>query len=218
MADLKFDIGDPVWSKMKGYCPWPSRIAAPHESTLENKEKQKNQKVFYLVFFFGSNNFAWMPEDTVKPYHEFKEKNKNGSKTNQFRAGLKAIEEYIASGGKATLDIPPHSEVSKNNPSNDNATSPSANVDSPEESTNNDGKYSRWLYNQLVTRYTFEKSYHPSTIAHLSFPPPFSVILYARCRSQQLCSIFINHLIQSQHQLDQSHNHQEIYLALRKSY
>lgn len=100
-ANKLFNIGDPVWSKMKGYCPWPSRIAGPNESALKNTvDKTKQTKPSYLVYFFGSNNFAWMPEDTIKPYEEFKEKNKNGAKSAQFRAGIKQIEEYIASGGR----------------------------------------------------------------------------------------------------------------------
>lgn len=130
MTDTKlFQVGDPVWSKMRGFCAWPSRIAAPHESSLKNTaaEKQKTPKNYYLVYFFGSNNFAWMPEDTIKPYAEFKDENeKKGKKTVQFKAGLKQIEEYIANGGKATLNEPP----AKSGNNNDIATSPSAAGDS----------------------------------------------------------------------------------------
>lgn len=144
MTEGKFSIGDPVWSKMKGYCPWPSRIAAPHESSLKNtaadKQGKNMAKVHYLVYFFGSNNFAWMPEDTVKPYEEFLEKNKNGSKTAQFKQGIQQITSYIASGGKATLAAETASGTAiKNN--NDNAASPSAAGDSlSNDASNLDGK------------------------------------------------------------------------------
>lgn len=137
-----------MWSKMKGYCPWPSRIAAPHESSLRNTaaDKLKTAKVHYLVYFFGSNNFAWMPEDTIKPYEEFKDKNKNGSKNAQFRQGLKQIEDYIAKGGKATLEDTSSSAAIKTSTNNDNATSPSAAGDSlSNDASNNDGKYSNVL-------------------------------------------------------------------------
>lgn len=111
--EQKFAVGDPVWSKMKGYCPWPSRIAHPSESSLRNTaaDKLKVPKVHYLVYFFGSNNFAWMPEETIKPYEESKDKNKNGSKNAQFKQGLKQIEEYIAKGGKDSLNIPPEGVI-----------------------------------------------------------------------------------------------------------
>lgn len=133
MTELnKFTVGEPVWSKMKGYCPWPSRIAAPSESSLRNTQadKSKTPKVYYLVYFFGSNNFAWMPEDTIKPYEEHKEKNKNGSKNAQFKQGLKQIEEYIAKGGKASLKLDNNSAISND----DNAKSPSE----ADESLSND--------------------------------------------------------------------------------
>lgn len=126
MGDHKFSIGDQVWSKMKGYCPWPSRIAAPWESSLRNTvaDKSKTPKVYHLVYFFGSNNFAWMPEDAIKPYEEFKDKYKNGSKTTQFKQGLKQVEEYIANGGAATL----------------NKSAPDAAINSPVYQYNRDGQ------------------------------------------------------------------------------
>lgn len=103
-SDRKYKIGDPVWSKMRGYIPWPSRIAAPYESSLENKTPAKAKHIpSYLVYFFGSNNFAWMPEDTIKPYEEFKDKNKNGGKQPSFKQGVKLIEEYCNTGGQEKL-------------------------------------------------------------------------------------------------------------------
>lgn len=144
MTEAKFSCGDPVWSKMKGYCPWPSRIADPSESTLRNTaaDKLKAPKVHYLVYFFGSNNFAWMPEDTIKPYEEFKDKNKGGSKNAQFKQGLKQIEDYISNGGKATLVDTASGAAIKNNTIEESATSPSAAGDSlSNDASNIDGKY-----------------------------------------------------------------------------
>lgn len=147
MSDSKalYSIGDPVWSKMKGYCAWPSRIAAPHESSLKNNatDKLKSQKHHYLVYFFGSNNFAWMAEDTIKPYEQNKDKNAKGAKTTQFKAGLKQIEEYIKNGGKATLAAQSTSEAAiKNNTSKEKSLSPNwANEDSlSNDASNPDGK------------------------------------------------------------------------------
>lgn len=136
----RYTIGDPVWSKMKGYCPWPSRIAAPTESSLKNTaiDKQKVPKIYYLVYFFGSNNFAWMPEDTIKPYEEFKEKNKSGSKNASFKQGLKQIEDYIANGGKAAL-LEATSAAIKNNNNNDSAPSPSVGDSLNNDASNLDG-------------------------------------------------------------------------------
>lgn len=67
-----------------------------------------------------------MPEDTIKPYEEHKDKNKNGAKSAQFKQGLKQIEEYIAKGGKASLKLDNSSAITND----DQAKSPSVAEDS----------------------------------------------------------------------------------------
>lgn len=142
MSDIKYQIGDPIWCKMKGFCTWPSRIAAPHESALKNTaaDKLKTPKNFYLVYFFGSHNFAWMTEDTIQPYEEYKEEGiKKGKKTAQFTRGLKEIDEYISNGGKATLSEPPPTKGSAKLPTG--GFVPSAAGDSvSNDASNLDGK------------------------------------------------------------------------------
>ena len=137
MTEYRFQVGDPVWSKMKGYPAWPSRIAGPHEANIKNVEAEKSKapKNYYLVYFFGSNNFAWMPEDTVKPYADFVDENKKKGKSPQFKKGIKAIEEYLEKGGKATLSQPPIE------PPSDVVSSPPAAGDSLSNDANLDGKY-----------------------------------------------------------------------------
>lgn len=129
----KYQVGDTIWAKMQGSPPWPSRIAGPHESSLQDNLKKTCAR--HLVFFFGSNNFAWIPEDSIKPYEEFKSANSNPKKkTPTFKKALKAIEEYIENGGKATLSEPPIE--------NDVATSPPAAGDSlSNDASNTDGKF-----------------------------------------------------------------------------
>lgn len=148
----KYSIGDPVWSKMRGFCPWPSRIAAPYESSLKNTnaDKQKVPKIYYLVYFFGSNNFAWMAEDCIKPYEEFKDKFKSGGKQASFKQGLKQIDDYVTDDGKAKLLEEYQQRQQQNNTTstsaaiktnNDPTTSPSAAGDSlNNDASNPDGK------------------------------------------------------------------------------
>lgn len=109
MADYKYEVGDPVWAKMRGYPYWPGRIASPHETNLKNTEAQKckTPKKYFLVYFFGSNNYGWMAEEVVKPYPEFADEMQKKCKTAAFKKGLKAIDEYFARGGKASLEQPP---------------------------------------------------------------------------------------------------------------
>lgn len=147
MASAKFTIGDMVWSKMKGYCPWPSRIAEPSESSLKPQNNQKGAKPSHLVYFFGSNNFAWLSEEHIKPYDEFKDKNKNGSKSAQFKEGLKQIEEYIRSGGRSQIHTQPPSAASAINNVNSSALSAAG------DSLNDfDGKYN--CFSNMLYTYT----------------------------------------------------------------
>lgn len=136
MTDGNYKIGDVIWAKMKGYVPWPSRVAAPNETNIRNPDagKSKSAKPYHLVYFFGSNNFAWMPEDTLKPYKEFEEEYKNNKKAKNkagFIKGLKAIEEYMRKVADGTLTPPPEplkdeeEEDQEEEEANDIAPSPS---------------------------------------------------------------------------------------------
>lgn len=121
----KFKIGDPVWTKMKGYCPWPSRIADPAETS--NLPKPRAPKTTqHLVYFFGSNNFAWMTEETIVPFLQSKEKHKKGCKKASFKKGCIQIEEYVIENNfVGDSEGEAHTAAIKNNDSsNDNAASP----------------------------------------------------------------------------------------------
>lgn len=153
-----YKFGDPVWSKMRGFCAWPSRIGDPSESALKNNlsDKQKGSKPSYLVYFFGSNNWAWMPEDTIKPYGTDTEKMEKGSKSVQFKQGLQQIKDYIAQGGKDSLTLPNSGGAIQNN-NNDNAASmdasPSVGGDSfSNDNSNLDGKYLKESVNRREPR------------------------------------------------------------------
>ncbi|KAG9508966.1 putative oxidoreductase GLYR1-like protein, partial [Fragariocoptes setiger] len=104
MTDPKYTVGDLVWAKMKGYCQWPSRIANPSDTTLKRPAGSTRSKLLYCVFFFGSNNYAWLPEDSLKPYAEFKEQFKNGSKSAAFKEAIQQIEDYSETGGLPTIE------------------------------------------------------------------------------------------------------------------
>lgn len=58
---LLFQVGEPIWARMKGYKPWPGKIAAP---TRDLKDPPRNKKN-YCVFFFGTFNYSWIPAENV---------------------------------------------------------------------------------------------------------------------------------------------------------
>uniref|UniRef100_A0A131XDG9 Cytokine-like nuclear factor N-PAC n=1 Tax=Hyalomma excavatum TaxID=257692 RepID=A0A131XDG9_9ACAR len=87
----KYSIGDPVWAKMKGFSPWPGKVANP---TKEVK-RPALKKPMHCIFFFGTNNYAWIQEDQIKPYEASKEQFSKSSKTASFKEALEAIEDYV---------------------------------------------------------------------------------------------------------------------------
>ncbi|KAI1286772.1 putative oxidoreductase GLYR1 -like protein [Halotydeus destructor] len=101
----KFETGDLVWAKMKGFPHWPARLVDPLTTNLRKPPGNYKNKPTHCVFFFGSNNFAWIPEDAIKPYAEFKDQYIKLGKTNGFKGALAKIEEFILNGGTDDMDI-----------------------------------------------------------------------------------------------------------------
>ena len=94
----KFQVGDLVWAKMKGFSPWPGKLVDASQTSLKKPPGNLRGKVNHCVYFFGSNNFAWLPEDSIKPYQEFKEANLKLCKTKAFQAAVELIEDFIRRG------------------------------------------------------------------------------------------------------------------------
>ncbi|XP_023941769.1 cytokine-like nuclear factor N-PAC isoform X3 [Bicyclus anynana] len=88
---VAYKLGDLVWAKMKGFSPWPGRVAVP---TPELKPLKKATNI-QCIYFFGTNNYAWIEEHNIKPYHEHKEQLIKSSKTAAFKEAVAQIEEYI---------------------------------------------------------------------------------------------------------------------------
>ena len=86
-----FQVGDPVWAKMKGFPIWPGRIDPPEKMTGQTLKKGA-----LCVYFFGSRNYASILPEDLKPYHEFKEKfGKNVKQVNLKRA-VEELERFLA--------------------------------------------------------------------------------------------------------------------------
>ncbi|KAM7283585.1 putative oxidoreductase GLYR1 homolog isoform X1 [Ixodes scapularis] len=87
----KYNIGDPVWAKMKGFSPWPGKVANP----TKDVKRPALKKPMQCIFFFGTNNYAWIQEDQIQPYEGKKDQLSKSSKTASFKEAVEAIEDYV---------------------------------------------------------------------------------------------------------------------------
>lgn len=94
--EYTFTHGAPVWAKLKGFSAWPGKIDAPPD----NLKRPVMKKVMHCVFFFGTHDYGWVPEQDIKPYQEFKDK--LSTKKKSVQKAVDEIEEYIAGGCKAS--------------------------------------------------------------------------------------------------------------------
>lgn len=81
-------------AKMKGWSPWPGKVCTPTAEVL--KTKSKSGKAQYCVWFFGTNNYAWIEEHSIKDYQEFKDRLSKTCKTSAFKEACAAVEDYIS--------------------------------------------------------------------------------------------------------------------------
>ncbi|XP_043485846.1 putative oxidoreductase GLYR1 homolog [Polistes fuscatus] len=91
-----YKLGDLVWAKMKGFSPWPGRVSIPSKD-LKKPGNTKRGPV-QCIFFFGTNNYAWIEESNIKPYQQYKDTLVKSSKSVAFKDAVEAIEDYIAKG------------------------------------------------------------------------------------------------------------------------
>ncbi|OQR66295.1 putative oxidoreductase GLYR1-like [Tropilaelaps mercedesae] len=125
LIGMSFQIGEPIWARMKGYKPWPGKIAAP---TRDLKDPPRNKKN-YCVFFFGTFNYSWIPAENVIQYGIQKEEDekliKSGPKGAKFRDAVDQIAQYFEDWtklGKNDIKLPqetPDGDDSKDDESRD---------------------------------------------------------------------------------------------------
>eukprot|EP00057_Strongylocentrotus_purpuratus_P010584 XP_011665058.1 PREDICTED: putative oxidoreductase GLYR1 [Strongylocentrotus purpuratus] len=89
--DKAFDLGDLVWAKMSSFPAWPGRIV----KQWKNVKKPAGKKAVRFVFFFGTEDHAWVKEESLKHYHEHKATLSKAGKGAKFTKAIDAIEEAI---------------------------------------------------------------------------------------------------------------------------
>lgn len=104
---LKFRIGDPVWAKMKGFSPWPGVVAMPPQDV----KRPAIKKAMHCVNFFGTKDYAWIEETSMKPYEEYKQTLTKDKKSKAMAQALAEIEKYIVD-----RELPGLSTSARNSP------------------------------------------------------------------------------------------------------
>jgi len=91
MTAKQFRIGDPVWAKMKGFSPWPGKVCMPPPDV----KRPAIKKQMHCVNFFGTNDFAWIEEFSIKDYLEFKDQFVKSKQNKQMTLAIEQIEKYL---------------------------------------------------------------------------------------------------------------------------
>ncbi|KAK3850272.1 hypothetical protein Pcinc_043009 [Petrolisthes cinctipes] len=99
MADT-YKLGDLVWAKMKGFSPWPGKVIPARENV-----KKPSKKYCHFIYFFGSENYAWIESSQMKPYFQYKNRLMKANKTSTFKEAVECIEKYIVENNVKVPDI-----------------------------------------------------------------------------------------------------------------
>ncbi|XP_077548969.1 uncharacterized protein LOC144162324 [Haemaphysalis longicornis] len=90
---MAYAFGDPVWAKMRGFPAWPGKIV---DASFIPTKKPARKKSMQCVFFFGTNDCAWISEDNITPYHAGKEKfAKCNVRVPKFQQSLDTAAHYV---------------------------------------------------------------------------------------------------------------------------
>jgi len=153
----KYQIGDLVWAKMKGFSNWPGKVTDPAITKLKRPAGNYRYKHVHCIYFFGSHNYAWIPEDQLKPYQEFKEKYAASCKSATFKEAINKIETFIKNG---TLDELKALEQESQKEKEEEKSSPPTPIKEDKTSSNSapQRNYSRTPFNSKNKKTTLSHS------------------------------------------------------------
>lgn len=98
----KFNLGDKVFAKVKGFCSWPAKI--------EGVADYSRNQIKYHVYFYGTKQVAICKEKNVRLYTENKYRYGKPKTTKYFNASIEEIEAEIEHGTSEST-IPPEMDV-----------------------------------------------------------------------------------------------------------
>ncbi|ESO04960.1 hypothetical protein HELRODRAFT_111417 [Helobdella robusta] len=66
----KFNRGDLVWARVKGFPPWPAKVTKPKDDDIKIPTSGTHE----FVTFYGSDTYSFVHPDLLWSYEEFREK------------------------------------------------------------------------------------------------------------------------------------------------
>ncbi|KAG8231329.1 hypothetical protein J437_LFUL011722 [Ladona fulva] len=94
-------IGDLVWAKMKGFSPWPGRVASP----AKDMKRPVSKKHSSFIYFFGTKNYAWIEDVNIKPYKPFRDQFVKTNKSAVFRDAVEEVEDLLRKMDSEGVDM-----------------------------------------------------------------------------------------------------------------
>merc|ERR1711907_915961 len=70
--DDDFRVGKFVWAKIVGLPWWPAKVVLPQVAPEYVLKFRQDDRI--LVYFFGTQDYVWLPRDTLRPFQDSKEK------------------------------------------------------------------------------------------------------------------------------------------------
>ncbi|XP_077984886.1 uncharacterized protein LOC144439472 [Glandiceps talaboti] len=92
----KFNVGDLVWAKLSSFPAWPGKIVRP----MKNVKKPTGKKPVHFIFFYGTEDHAWVKDENLKPYLVYRGQLSKAAKGVRFQRALEAIEEVVKNRSK----------------------------------------------------------------------------------------------------------------------
>ncbi|GFT15322.1 putative oxidoreductase GLYR1 [Trichonephila clavipes] len=135
VAEKDFELGDLVWAKMRSFPFWPAKIVNPPTENeniakgLQKKKPSTPRKAQHYVFFFGSQNHAWILDENIVPHSEEMLNKVNKKKSTSY---VKAIDEIVKASGSV---VPKPIPVMEDSVEKDKTINTSTAVQDPEKIT-----------------------------------------------------------------------------------